>query len=434
MLQQWVHVIKSRSSSQCVEKAGETGLFIFAFGMLFKKSIAHFGILLMTLSFGLSLKDMGKEVWRDRLLLLSIAFFVFLMLRTIFASIEFPDHKQLLIEGALKLFGAGFFLTYVTAFWMHKARNKWGEILLVFMMGFIVQIMRQMDWGNLIGKMHAILTGAERATFGFATNRLGLFSALLLLACLLLYRPMWGSPVSGRAWYAARIAFWALISCLSAGCLIYSQSRSAWLAAILVIPAALAFEVFVSRGSKVRRLVPVLLIAVLIGGGFFTSNVANILKQRLAPGIDAPSVSARLSLYEIAWDNWKKHPIVGRGPGTSRLMIQQAGEEYEAVKRYDHLHNVFFDMAAQIGIVGIAFVGFSWFLIIRQTTHSKSLESIDKKYVLFALGALAMMLGTGIVNQPFHSPHGVYLVGYLGGICYTFKFADVSLQRLSISD
>jgi O-antigen ligase len=174
----------------------------------------------------------------------------------------------------------------------------------------------------------------------------------------------------------------------------------------------------------------VLLIAVLIGGGFFTSNVANILKQRLAPGIDAPSVSARLSLYEIAWDNWKKHPLVGRGPGTSRLMIQQAGEEYEAVKRYDHLHNVFFDMAAQIGIVGIAFVGFSWFLIIRQASHSKSFKSIDKKYVLFALGAIAMMLGTGIVNQPFHSPHGVYLAGFLGGICYSSKFTEKATHPL----
>jgi len=433
LLQQYVNVVKARSFGQWVDTAGVAGLFVFCFGMLFKKSLAHAGIFMMALSFGFTLKNCWREAARDRLFALSVAFFIFLVLRTFFAAMEFNSHIPLLIEGALKLFGTGFLLVYLVAFWLHRVRGKWDLVLIVIMAGFLVQILRNIEWGNLAAMIDIFQTGSKRATFGFATNRLGLFSAMLLLACLLLYRPMWGSPVNGRAWYAARIAFWALMSCMSAVCLIYSQSRSAWLSAILVIPVALAFEVFVSRYSKVRRLVPVLVIAVLIVAGFFVPNVANIFKQRLSPDI-APSVSPRLSLYEIAWDNWKKHPLFGRGPGTSWLMIQQADEKYKGVKELDHLHNVLFDIAAQIGIVGIAFVGFSWFLIIRQTSHSKSFESIDKKYVLFALGALAMMLGTGIVNQPFHSPHGVYLVGYLGGICYTFKSADVSLQRLSLSD
>ena len=424
MLQQYANVIKARSFRQWLDIVGVAGLFIFSFGMLFKKSFAHAGIVMMALSFGFTLKDCWREAFRDRLFALSVAFFLFLLLRTFFAAMEFNSHIPQLIEGALKLFGTGFFLVYLVSFWLNRVRGKWDLVLIALMAGFLVQIVRNIDWGNLAAMIDIFQTGSQRATFGFATNRLGLFSALLLLACLLLYRPMWGSPVSGRAWYAARIAFWALISCLSAGCLIYSQSRSAWLAAIIVIPATWAFKVFLLHGSKVRRLIPVLLFAVFIGLGLYMSNVTKILEQRLAPGNYASGLSARMSLYEIAWENLNKHPFVGRGPGSSQLMIQQAGEEYNDVKGFDHLHNVLFDMAAQIGVIGIAFMVTSSFLIIRQAFRSRSAGKADRAYIVFALSALIIMLFTGIVNQPFHSPHGVYLAGFLGGICYSSKFAE----------
>jgi O-antigen ligase len=175
-----------------------------------------------------------------------------------------------------------------------------------------------------------------------------------------------------------------------------------------------------------------MLIAALIGVTLHLSNFASILQQRLSLGNYASGVSARLSLYEIAWDNWKKNPLIGRGPGTSRMVIQQAGEEYNDVKRFDHLHNVLFDMASQIGIIGVAFVGISFFIIIRQALRSRGGETDDWDYIVFAMSALGIMLITGIVNQPFHSPHGVYLAGFLGGICYSFKFGKLAANPLPI--
>jgi O-antigen ligase len=432
LLQQYPNVIKARSFRQWLDIVGVAGLFIFSFGMLFKKSLAHAGIFMMALSFGFTLKDCWREAVRDRLFALSVAFFLFLVLRTFFAAMEFSSYVPQLIEGALKLFGTGFFLVYLVSFWLNRARGKWDLVLIALMAGFLVQIVRNIDWGNLAAMIDIFQTGSQRATFGFATNRLGLFSALLLLACLLLYRPMWGSLESGRAWYLARIAFWALMSCLTAGCLIYSQSRSASLAAMIVTPAALAFKAFVLHGSKVRRLRPILLVAVLIGVALYMSNATKNLEQRLAPGNYASGMSARLSLYEIAWENWKKHPFVGRGPGASQLMIQQAGEEYTNVKDFDHLHNVLFDMAAQVGIIGISFIGLSALLILQQAFRSRGAEPADRDYLIFALSALVIMLITGIVNQPFHSPHGVYLAGFLGGICYSSKFTEIASHPLPI--
>jgi O-antigen ligase len=361
-----------------------------------------------------------------------VAFFLFLLLRTFFAAMEFSSHIPLLIEGALKLFGTGFMLVYLVSFWLHRVRGKWDLVLIVIMAGFMVQILRNIEWGNLNAMLDIFKTGMQRATFGFATNRLGLFSALILNACLLLYRPIWGQPEGTRVVHWARIVFWALMICMSAVCLIYSQSRSAWLAAITAIPASMAFKFFFLQREKAFNFKPILLIAVLLSATFYMSKTSTILEFRLTHAMDPGSVSARLSLYEIAWENWKKNPMFGRGPGTSRMMIQQADERYNDLKIFDHLHNVLFDMVAQIGIIGIAFMGISSFLIIRQAFRALGFGTANRDYIVFALSAIVIMLITGMVNQPFHSPHGVYLVGYLGGICYSVKFSTESSLRRSL--
>jgi O-antigen ligase len=423
LLREYAQAVKNLSFSQWVKTIGVGGLFIFAFGILLRKSIAHAGILLMTAAYGFSVKDMGKEVLRDRLLLLSMAFFVFLVLRTIFAAFEFPDHKPLLVEGAFKLFGTGFFLAYLVAFWMHRAKDKWDWMLIVFIAGFLVQILRQMDWGNFTEKLNLILTGAERATFGFATNRFGLFSALVFLSCLLLYPQIWGRP-DKKTWYILRVTFWGL-ACPISGLGVYlSQSRSAWIAAALVIPLAAVWNYF---RNKKRTWKPMVIMVGLVILVFFMANGPYLIQRRF----DFSGLDSRIRLYQLAWAKWKEQPLFGKGPGTSRILVQQGGEELELEKRAgsDHLHNVILDIAAQTGLAGIVFFALSFYLITREVFVVKKANHSDREYILFALSGVALILLTGIPNQPLASPHGVYLIGFLGGICYSFKFAFHSSHR-----
>ena len=424
--------IRTYDFAQCIDALGVAGMFICGFGMLFKKSVAHFGLILMTLSFLLSYKKLRREDIRDPLLALSIAFLLFISIRGIFAALEYPAHKALILEGSLKLLGTGFFLTYLFAYWMHRAKDKWNELLIAIMAGYFVQILRNIEWGNLSNFIFRLWTGTERATFGFSTNRFGLFSAVILLACLVLYRQIWGVP-GRKVWHWPRVAFWGIICCLSTMGVIFSQSRSAWLAALIAIPVSLMFNFFGPFYKKNLKWKLLLLIAVLLAGAFSATQFSTIVETRISSGTIGVGISARVSLYEIAWENWKKDPLVGRGPGTSWIMIQEAGEKYAAVKILDHLHNIFFDIAAQVGIVGIVFFFLSFYLIIQQAFHAKYTKGFDQKYIIFALGGTAIMLITGIPNQPFHSPHGVYLFGYLGGICYLLKFADSVPRQQSIS-
>jgi O-antigen ligase len=414
-------MLKSLSAPQWIETAGIVGLFVFAFGILFRKDVAHAGITLMALSFAVNLRSLGKGVWRDRLLILALGFFIFLVLRTFFAVLEFPEHKTLIYFGALKLFGAGFFLSYLVAYWLFRARSKENLVLIAMLAGFLVQVLRHMNWDHFPEFERLIWTGTQRATFGFSANRFGLFSALIVLACMLLHRQIWG-PNDGTIWHKARIALWGLMRVLSTWGLAFSQSRKAWFAFAFVTPLAAFCKLRQPKQIKRKTL--------LLGGSLFliaaaVINLPEIIERRLAPGIDTVSISARLSLYRIAWENWKEHPLFGCGPGTSWILIQQAGEEYAAVKQLDHLHNVVFDIAAQVGVVGIGFYALFFYLIIRQALLTKDANGIDRDYLLFALGGIALILLTGISGQPLSSPHGVYLISFLSGICYSYKFASI---------
>lgn len=164
-----------------------------------------------------------------------------------------------------------------------------------------------------------------------------------------------------------------------------------------------------------------------------TVTYSNLAEKRLALLDYEGGVSIRLRLYQIGWEKWKESPFVGHGPGTSRILIQAAGEKLGPEKGVDHFHNVLIDIFAQVGIIGVAFYVSSFFLIIRQARFLRRTGSIGEDYCLFAISGIVLILLTGVPNQPLTSPHGVYLIGYLGGICYSFRFLKESSQRLSLS-
>jgi O-antigen ligase len=419
LFRKYAVILKSDSFSRWVNITGIAGLYMFAFGLLFKKGLAIIGLAMMTLSFSFTLKDCWREAVRDRLLVVSAAFFLFLVVRTFFAAMEFPSHVPQLIEGASKLFGSGFFLVYLVAFWLHKTRDQWDLVLIVLMAGFLVQILRNIEWGNLSSMIDALQS--QRGTFGFASNRLGFFSSILLTACLLLFRHIWGSGKARPMWRSTRIFFWLLMFSLSSYCLAISQSRTSLIASLCVIPFAIGFKAL-RQHMGFRRLMPALLILGIVGIVLYASGATKNLEQRLGPGNYESGFHSRLSLYKIAYDNLKMQPFLGRGPGTSELLIQQSGPEYDTVKTFDHLHNLILDIAAQIGIIGIGFIGISFLLTICQPFRLQRVSTNQKDYILFALSGISMMLISGMTNQPLHSPHGVFLGGYLGGICYSFKF------------
>jgi len=426
LLRAWNRV-REWNRCQWSDALGLLGLFLFSFGVFYRTLLVHEGLLLMGLAFALRIKTLEKGVMRDPLLILSTAFLLFLLIRTYFAATEFKEYQSLVLEGMLKSFLFGFFVVFVVGFWMNRYQGRWNELMIALFAGHVAKVIRSLDWDTFYTGFDLIWNGAERLRLGSTVNRFGLWSDVILFGCLILYRHIWGTRTHNNKFiYWSRVVFWMLVTTLAGAGLVFSQSRSAWMAAVLILPF-IFFSLFYQ--TKKFQLKPVVLIGVLLVIVALMTNLPAVVKKRLLLS-DNPfynesikiAIDSRLLLNRLAWEKWKERPLVGYGPGTSEVIIKQAEGEYAIVSNHDHFHNVAFNIMVHLGIVGMLFYGSAFYLIIRQLFRAKKLGRIESHYFLFILVGLALMMICGLSGEPFGDYKGVFLFGFLGGICYESKF------------
>jgi O-antigen ligase len=420
--------VRDWNRCQWSDALGLLGLFLFSFGVFYRTLLVHEGLLLMGLAFALRIRTLEKGVMRDPLLILSAAFLLFLLIRTYYTLSEFKEYQSLIWEDMLKLFLFGFLVVFLVAFWMNRYQDRWNQLVIALFAGHIVRVFRKFDWGIFYYEFDKIWNGVYRIGWGSTVNRFGLWSAVIFFGCVILYRHIWGARrQSNELMYWLRVMLWTLAVILSGAGLVYSQSRSAWLAAVLVIPVMLFFQFHQRKKLKLK---PVVFIGVLLVVISFMTNLPAVVENRLFLSTNPfynesfkAAIDARLLLYRLSWEKWKERPWFGYGPGISEVIIKQTEDEYALVRMYNHFHNVALDIMVQLGIFGMLFYGLAFYLIIRQLFRAKKLGRIDRPYFLFALGSLSFMIICGIFGQPFADYKGIFLFGFLGGICYQSIFS-----------
>ena len=428
ILRAWTHA-REWNRYQWSDALGLLGLFLFSFGVFYRTLLVNEGLLLMGLAFALRIKALEKGVMRDPLLILSTAFLLFLLIRTYFAAVEFKEYQSLVLEGMLKLFLFGFLVVFLVAFWMNRYQNRWNQLVIALFAGHIVRVIRKFDWATFYNQFDLIWNGVIRIGWGSTVNRFGLWSAVIFFGCVILYRHIWGPrKQDNKIIYWLRVMLWMLAATLSGAGLVYSQSRSAWLAAVLVLPLILFYQFYRMKKFRIK---PVVLLGVLLVAISFMTNLPAVIEKRLFLSEDIihnenvrVSINARLSLYQLSWEKWKERPWFGYGPGTSEVIIKQAEAEYAEIGIFEHFHNFALDIMAQLGIVGMLFYSSSFYLIIHQLFRAQKLGRIDKHYFLFAFVGLTLMIICGLSGQPFADYKGLFLFGFLGSICYQSKFSS----------
>jgi O-antigen ligase len=219
-----------------------------------------------------------------------------------------------------------------------------------------------------------------------------------------------------------------LVTTLSSAGIVFSQSRSAWLAAVLVLPLILFYQFFQMRKLRLK---PVVIIGVLLVLIALMTNLPAVVEKRLLLSDDPfynesikIAIDSRLLLNRLAWEKLKERPLVGYGPGTSEVIIKQAEDEFPIVRNHDHFHNVVLNIMVHLGIVGMACYGLMFYLIMDQLFRARKLGLIESHYFLFTIAGLALMMICGLSGEPFGDYKGVFLFGFLGGICYESKFSS----------
>ncbi|MFM0735797.1 Wzy polymerase domain-containing protein [Paraburkholderia xenovorans] len=244
------------------------------------------------------------------------------------------------------------------------------------------------------------------------------------------------------------VAIWLLVSTLFAVGLALTVSRGPWLQMGVIVVAGfwMAFAQIRSqpllRRSHREWLIPIAL-AVL----FFVVNAlirwANVryhleLGQSAAERFkDAGQIAPRLALWKYGWTMFKAHPLLGVGWGEFPHYQFDYAKALGSVEIANNSHNIFIDLLAKTGLIGLAIVLFglvAWLVRVLRAPQSAAsvfgialigvlvmhaLVEYPQQYMFFLLPAMFVfgLLETRPLRLvPGRLSFGVFVVVVFGGI------------------
>ena len=277
--------------------------------------------------------------------------------------------------------------------------------------------------------------------YGLMANRnlFGSAQMLLIPFCLLVLHQ------SNKIWkYIAAFSLLLLIVSI-----FLSQTRSAWVAALLIFLISLVLISIFSPANKRKWMkaaaigfaISALVISLLLFGNQneeFTKSIkeraASLTRGSADSSGEKQNVQERFKIWNKTIDVIKKNPVMGVGPGNWRIVVPAMGttglvwEEGKYVP--DQPHNDFLLIASETGIPGALFY-FIPFIIIALLGFKIVLNSTSDEKKIITILMLAGMAGFA-VDSLFSFPqerieHSLYfsiLCGMILGLYYNFSLTE----------
>jgi O-antigen ligase len=203
--------------------------------------------------------------------------------------------------------------------------------------------------------------------------------------------------------------------------IIFTVTRGAWVALF----AGLAVVCILVRNKTVLAL-SVAAVAVIMIFAFVTveDTGRNISPTKLFKEIDIHA-GTRLVLWDVAWDLFKKHPLLGVGMGDySTEADKLIGERF--VTTTTDSHNVYLQVLATRGLVGfLPFVLF-WVVVLRSLFQLKSRSargSASWHYAVGAIGATVAMLFGALTENNMDDEEVFIAYMFILGLVFSGEYA-----------
>ena len=181
---------------------------------------------------------------------------------------------------------------------------------------------------------------------------------------------------------------------------ILSQSRGVW----LVLPVYFCVIAFYS----IKVFKPKILLGTLFGVVIVSSFLWLLQGEMIGKRIDLAvnevssyyndgqyesSLGTRLAMWDIAMDVWKRHPVVGTGPGDFDDVIYALQEQgkYAGMEAFTSTHNIFIQSIVNVGTVGLLALMFGLFYAPYKAFSSDKHESTKSLLGLMSLFAFAII-------------------------------------------
>jgi O-antigen ligase len=318
-------------------------------------------------------------------------------------------------------------VTCVIGAWLAERPRRIPLLLGLMVAGFVFATLVCTPWTQI----DAIVTGVLRLRLRYAENIVGEYAAMGLLL-LSLFALSW--MPRRRAMAIARAAILVPAGVLLLACLLYSQSRAAWLATAMVVPLA-TFACLREVHRHWHRLavialgVAILAVISALGVGYALvahrltggETIAAALAHGELAELPSSSVTLRVQLAALGWHAWQAHPLLGIGLRSIQPLIGASGIHMGSYVP-PHLHNAYLQTLVGLGIIGGGLLLTAFALLVHELRLARHAGRAGSALFWALLGCLAIAL---IVNaSDFLSWHNDYMrapLELLLGCCFALS-------------
>jgi len=279
-------------------------------------------------------------------------------------------------------------------------------------------------------KIPRILTGLPGAEAGVNPNGLAgstLWFLPLFLAVAIAGRALWTGPLStSRPPGACERAAALVASGLLLTVIVLCQSRTAWLSVVLTGLVMLA-----ARFRPIARLGVAATVVIVCVGFLYGSKAIQVFPSATSIKLSGPVAPAsRVEIWSLALRSIREDPLAGVGLGAFRetVLTMDGVEEPKNLADIGHAHNIFLQVALDVGIPGLVAYLVLLTLCTRLAWEIRS-RSRDP-----GVHSLALGLWAGLFAIHIFGLSDAIALGSKAGVFFWWNLAlVVSLHRVTVS-
>lgn len=357
------------------------------------------------------------------LLVLAISVQTFSWINSLIYFPEFANQAPK-IDRLAKLF------TFIfLAFWLKGKKNRIYILWSLFIIGFIVGCIVHSDFTNEITKA---LSG-RRVDFSIKNAQFtSMFASICFLVLVFILNQIRIDKLNKNTiiqFLLIPIILGAIV--FSVFVIITAQSRQAWVALVISLLMLPVFHTIIYKSTKVKSVILVYLVLVislisLWQLDFVKNRVLNEQKtwNSIISGdvnhIPMSSIGVRLNSWLEASEWIKERPILGSGPETIGLVIQQSEKFQGRLKGFGHLHNYHIEVLVSYGVLGLLIIYAMYYWLAKSLLIRQQSDKNIKPFTLFSLVFITFWSCINFFETFNGRTYGVFTHNIIFAGLYTF--------------
>jgi O-antigen ligase len=411
----------------CAQPLGKTGLYLFAVSGTLSQGGMYAGLGLMLLGLLLVADEAWPTLRREPAFPVALILTAYIVLRGVAATANLPaEPPREFLRGTWDLVVIGGLFTLVVSWWLNGDAGRIARVLQLALIGLFLGVLKGIDWSHFTTYM------GQRPLFGMG-NGAGLY-ALVTLAGLVI---LGSSSLFDSGWQQGKLPpaisrlVVLLLFLVFTAVFLLSQTRAAWLAALLVMPAVIFLKLRCNAGSRQRKWVTGFEVAVLALFILGISLGAGTIEKRLgaeqgslvlllsgdAGDLPSDAVGLRVQLWENALQRIAERPLLGWGAGSAPVLIHQTA----LPATLSHYHNLYLQLTVELGLTGLGLFALWSLLVVQAAVRARREGRTGFDFLLFLLAVMAIFLITSCFQIRHDDERGQCLLVLLGALALTHR-------------